>query len=53
MEYIGILIVLLAAVLFFLYKRHAGPSESAGSVEATYVCDACGERECVCRKSED
>ncbi len=53
MEYIGILIVLLAGVFFFLYKRHSAASRPGGAVEATYVCDACGERECICRKSED
>lgn len=53
MEYIGMLIVLLAVALFFLYKRQSEASKSAKPVEATYVCDDCGEHECVCRKSED
>ena len=53
MEYIGMLIILLAVLLFFLYKRPADASKSAEPVEATYVCDDCGEHECVCHKSED
>ncbi len=54
MEYIGTLIVLLAVVFFFLYNRYSDASKSAEPVvEATYVCDDCGENECVCRKSED
>mgnify|MGYP006282863803 CR=1 FL=1 len=53
MEYVGALIILLGVALFIAYKRQPETSKSPEPVEATYVCDDCGEHECVCHKSED
>ncbi len=51
MEYLIIIILLAVALGFFLFRKNR-PADSAGTpaVEATYICDQCGEHECVCRK---
>ena len=45
MEYLIAVIVCIAAVgyLIFLQKKRKKPQD-------TYVCDICGEKDCLCRK---
>jgi len=45
MEYLIAVIVCIAAVgcLIFLQKKRRKPQD-------TYVCDICGEKDCLCRK---
>ena len=38
-------IVVFAVVIYRIVKRRPPNTES-------YVCDVCGERECICRKEE-
>lgn len=39
-------VVVLAVAVFRILKRRPAHSES-------YVCDVCGEHECICRKEEE
>lgn len=52
MEYIIILILLAAVAGFFLFRRKKAGIMDADQVEATYVCDECGEHECICREKK-
>lgn len=54
MEYLIIIFLLATALGFFLFRKNK-PAERAGTpaVEATYICDQCGEHECICRKEEN
>jgi hypothetical protein len=45
-----ILLILCAAVIAYLLLRRKGETEI---VQDTYVCDVCGEKECICRKEEE
>ena len=45
-----ILLILCAAVIAYLLMRR---KEGAEAVHDTYVCDVCGERECICHKEEE
>jgi hypothetical protein len=45
-----ILLILCAAVIAYLLVRHKGGREIAHD---TYVCDVCGQRECICHKEEE
>lgn len=53
MGYIVVLILIAAAVAFFLIRRQAPAPVDENRVEATYVCDQCGEHECICHKTEE
>ncbi|MBS0013295.1 MAG: hypothetical protein KFF46_04920 [Desulfobacterales bacterium] len=54
MEYLIIIVLLIAALGFFLYKKNRpGQPADTPAVEATYICDQCGEHECICRKEEN
>jgi len=48
-----ILIGLIAAVVIFLLFRIivSGKNKSEGPV--SYICDECGEKDCVCRKEDE
>ncbi|MFW6080951.1 MAG: hypothetical protein ACOC7W_03480 [Desulfosalsimonas sp.] len=52
MEYIIILVLIAAAAGFFLLRRKKAAITEADEVEATYVCDECGEHECICREKK-
>jgi hypothetical protein len=53
MEYILILIVAAVAGGFFLFRpKHSAEGEQE-EAEATYVCDVCGEQECICRRVDE
>ena len=45
-----ILLILCAAVFAYLMMRRKGRQELPHD---TYVCDVCGERECICHKEEE
>ncbi|MGM0454162.1 MAG: hypothetical protein ACQERN_13460 [Thermodesulfobacteriota bacterium] len=45
--------ILIAAVAFFLFRRQASTASDENKIEATYVCDQCGEHECICHKTEE
>ncbi len=47
MEYL-ILVIGCAGVVGYLIFRRKNKKE----VQDTYVCDICGEKECLCRKEE-
>lgn len=60
MEYL-IIIILIGVVAFFtLFKRNTADSKDsdvdtdtdAEKIEATFICDECGENECICRREE-
>jgi hypothetical protein len=48
MEYL-ILVVVCAAVVGYLMFRQ----KNKKAPQDTYVCDVCGEKECLCRKVEE
>jgi hypothetical protein len=54
MEYLIVIVLLAVALGFFLFRKNrpAGPAGTP-AVEATYICDQCGEHECICRKDEN
>jgi len=47
MEYL-ILVVVCAVVVAYLIFRQKSRKEP----QDTYVCDVCGEKECICHKEE-
>jgi len=44
-----IVIVILIAILAYLFTRRTNKEELP---HASYVCDQCGERDCVCHKED-
>ena len=53
MGYIVVFIIAAAAVAFFFIRRPAPAADDGDRIEATYVCDQCGEHECICHKTEE
>jgi len=53
MEYLVILIILAAGIFFFLFRKREPAHVDEDKIEATYVCDKCGETYCDCHKVED
>ncbi|MFW6284395.1 MAG: hypothetical protein ACOC1H_03295 [Desulfosalsimonas sp.] len=54
MEYLIIIVLLAVAVGFFLFRKNRPAMQAdTRAVEATYICDQCGEHECICRKEEN
>lgn len=47
MEYVIILLLCAVAVGFLLFR-----SKNKKTPRDTYVCDVCGEKECLCHKEE-
>jgi hypothetical protein len=54
MEYLIIIIALALALGFFLFRKKR-PADPPGTpaVETAYICDQCGEHECICRKENN
>ncbi len=44
-----ILVVVLATIVVYVLKRKARKEELP---QVTYVCDVCGERDCICHKED-
>ncbi len=54
MEYLVILF--LAVIVFYYFLRQPKApvqSNDADHIEATFICDECGERECICREEKE
>ena len=45
-------IILVVAVLVVLWYRRGQGSEEDNEPVDTFVCDQCGEQECICHKEE-
>ncbi|MGM0454347.1 MAG: hypothetical protein ACQERN_14415 [Thermodesulfobacteriota bacterium] len=52
MKYLLILAAAAAAIVFYLHMQKRNASVDSDQVDATYVCDVCGEHECICRKED-
>ena len=52
MEYVGILVAAAAVVLFFLLRQKPAAVPGPDQADATFVCDVCGEHECLCREEK-
>lgn len=48
-----ILTGLIAAVLIFLLFRIIVSKRNKPEEPVTYVCDECGEKDCVCRREDE
>ena len=52
MKYLLILAAAAAAIVFYLRMQKTDATADSNQVDATYVCDVCGEHECICRKED-
>lgn len=52
MEYLLILAAAAAAIVFYLRMQKTETHADNNQVDATYVCDVCGEHECICREDD-
>ncbi|MFP3981338.1 MAG: hypothetical protein ACLFUY_08090 [Desulfobacterales bacterium] len=53
MKYLLILAAAAAAIVFYLRMQKTTDTSADGKqVDATYVCDVCGEHECICREEK-
>ncbi|MCF8036313.1 MAG: hypothetical protein K9K62_05550 [Desulfobacteraceae bacterium] len=52
MNYLLILAAAAAVIVFYLRMQKTDASGDSKQVDATYVCDVCGEHECICRKED-
>ena len=50
---IRIIVGLIAAVVIFLLFRIIASKINKPDEPVTYVCDECGEKDCVCRKEDE
>jgi hypothetical protein len=48
-----IIVGLIAAVVIFLLFRIIASKINKPNEPVTYVCDECGEKDCVCRKEDE
>ena len=53
MEYLIILIIGAAIAVSYMYWQRTATEADVDRVEATYVCDECGEKYCDCHKVEE
>lgn len=53
MKYLLILAAAAAAIVFYyLRMQKTDASTDSKQIDATYVCDVCGEHECICRRED-
>ena len=52
MKYLLILAAAAAAIVFYMRMQKKDTSADRNQVDATYVCDVCGEHECICREEK-
>ena len=52
MQYLLILAAVAAAIVFYLRIKKPDTAADKNQVAATYVCDVCGEHECICREEK-